>query len=218
MISWSEVKEVILTISASVSMVSIAIGIYTALGQYRLKLKEEERLALSTHADVDIRLLKSFTELMDLAMGRRQHVLSEKAIEELFKLGVISKDDFDENFEKRQNGSIKISENAVVVLPVGRSAQSAAIAAISTLGKKYPVLKEAAIEGLTSLLSIKDNDVVKRHLEDLQSFSARTKAKRLKKNYDSIANSIRCDETTPYFSWRLLRNVRSQRHARGDAA
>jgi hypothetical protein len=42
---------------------------------------------------------------MDLAQGRRGNVVSEKAVEELFKLKLITKKDFDEDFTKVQTGS-----------------------------------------------------------------------------------------------------------------
>lgn len=164
MVTLNEIKDLIFALSASVSMISVAVGVFIAIFQYRLKLKEEERLALSTRANVDINLFKSFTELMDLAMGRRQHVLSEKAVEKLFELNLISKDDFDENFNNSQKGSKKLSEYGVVILPVGKSGQEAAIAAIATLAKNYSVLKAAAIQGLESIKS--HNEVAKKYLAE----------------------------------------------------
>jgi len=170
MATLNEFKELILVISASLSMLSVGVGVILAVLQYRLKLKEEERLAISTRADVDVRLFKSFTELMDLAMGRRQHTLSEKAVEELFKRKIISKADFGENFRERQAGSGKLSEYATVVIPVGRSGQHAAMAAIATLAREYPVLKEAAIEGLKSVNDevVNKKEVAVKYLTELQ--------------------------------------------------
>ena len=110
-------------------------------------------MAISARAETDIRLIKAFTELMDLAMGRRQHVLSEKAVEKLFERGIISKDDFNDDFTKRQTGALKLSEGSIVVFPVGKSGQEAAIAAIATLANNYGFLKDAAIEGLESISS-----------------------------------------------------------------
>jgi hypothetical protein len=161
----NEIKEWVLVISACISMISIAYGVYLSLGQYRLKLKEEERLALSSRADVDIRLIKSFTELIDLAMGRRQHVFSEKAVEKIFELGLISKDDFNDDFTKTQKGAYKLSEYAVIRVPVGKSGQEAAIAAIGTLANTYPVLEDAAIQGLERIQSY--NIVAEKYLKKL---------------------------------------------------
>ncbi|HEX8491199.1 MAG TPA: hypothetical protein VF658_00010 [Pyrinomonadaceae bacterium] len=161
--TFNEIKELVLVISACISMIAVAYGIYLSLGQYQVKLKEEERLALSSRADVDIRLIKSFTELIDLAMGRRQHVLSEKAVEKVFELGLISKDDFNDDFTKTQKGSLKLSEYAVIRLPVGKSGQEAAIAAIATLANTYPVLKDAAIQGLEGIQSY--NKVAEKYLQ-----------------------------------------------------
>ena len=184
MLTASELKDWILVISASVSMISVAIGIFVTLGQYRMKLRdeklksqqeerlaasaraEEARLALSTRADVDIRLFKSFAELMDLAQGRRGNVVSEKAMEELFKLKLITEKDFSEDFTKVQTGSQKFQEYAVVPIPVGLAAQEAAIAAIATLAKDYPVLQKAALRGLKSM---KEYDVAQEYAREIES-------------------------------------------------
>jgi hypothetical protein len=158
----SELEELVLVISGCFSMVSVAFSIILSLRQYRLKLREEERLAFSSRADIDVRLIKAFTELMDIATGRGQHVLSEKAVEELFKLGAISKEDFNEELDKTQKGSIKLSEYSVIRLGVGRSGQEAAIAAIATLASTYPVLKDAAMQGLENIQS--HNEIAKKYL------------------------------------------------------
>lgn len=149
--SINEIKEWTLIVSTSISMVSIAVGVLLALLQYRLKLKEEERLAISSRADVDVRLTKSFIELMDLAMGRRQYVLSERAVEELFKRGIVSESDYDGDFDNVQQAIRKLSEYAVVILPAGKSIQEAAIVAIATLATEYEVLREASVQGLESI-------------------------------------------------------------------
>lgn len=147
----NEIKEWILTISAAVSMISVGVGIIVAGLQYRLKLKEEERLAFSSRAEVDVRLVKAFTELMDIAMARRHTASSEKVVEELFKLGVINKEDFNEDFDNLQTGSTKLSQYSAIILPVGQAVQRAAIAAIASLAKTYPVLRGPAIEGLENI-------------------------------------------------------------------
>ena len=127
-------------------MLSVAIGIAVTINKHRLKLKEEERLASSSRAAVDVQLIKAFTEVMDLAMGRRQHVLSEKAMEELFRIGVLSKEDF-----TAKDGDIerKLSHYSVVILPTGGAGQTAAIAAIAMMAERYEFLMNPAIEGLS---------------------------------------------------------------------
>src|SRR6266705_4311357 len=93
-VNLAEVKEWILVVSGSFALVSVAIGSWLALKEYRLKLKAEARAANSEKAETDVRLLKAFTELMDLANGRSGYIVSEKAIEELFKHEVFTESDF----------------------------------------------------------------------------------------------------------------------------
>jgi hypothetical protein len=132
-----EAKEWILVGTSALTLVSIAIGAvsvaissWKALKEYRLKLAAEARAANSAKAETDVRLLKAFTELMDLANGRGGYVVSEKAIEELFKNRVFTESDFNnlESVKKR------IGEFPIFTLPVGSASQDAAIAAIATLG------------------------------------------------------------------------------------
>ena len=86
----SEAKEWLLVMSGSAALVSLAISTWLALREYRLKLQAEARAANSAKAETDVRLLKAFTELMDLANGRSGYVVSEKIIEELFRRNVFT--------------------------------------------------------------------------------------------------------------------------------
>ena len=154
-----EVKEWILVASASFTLISIAISSFLALKEYRLKLKAEARAANSEKAETDVRLLKTFTELMDIANGRGGHVVSEKAIEELFKLKVFT----DAGFQNLESVKKQIGDFPVFVLPVGSAAQDAAIAAIATLAERHEVLKEPAIQALESTKHFKP-DMAEKHL------------------------------------------------------
>ena len=148
-----EIKELALVASAGLTALLLIPGAILALFQYSVKLREEKRLATSARAETDVRLIKAFTELMDLTIGRCQHLLSEKAVEEFFKLGLILKGDFNNDFSERQKGSEKLSAYAVVTLPVGNSGQEAAFAAIITLAEHYPVLRYVAVSGLKGISS-----------------------------------------------------------------
>jgi hypothetical protein len=145
-----EAKEWILVVSGSITLISVAVTAILAVKQYRLNSKGEQRLADSSRAETDVRLLKSFTELMDFAMGRRGHILSEKLVEELFKQDVFSKSDFN-NVEAVNR---KIGEYSILRLPVGESGQKAAFSAIATLALRYEVLRDAALKGLENLKKI----------------------------------------------------------------
>ena len=155
-----EVKEWILVASGSFTLVSIAISSWLALKEYRLKLQAEARTANSEKAESDVRLLKAFTELLDLANGRGGYVVSEKAIEELFKHEIFTKADFGDLEAVKK----KIGEFPVIYLPVGSAAQDAAIAAIATLGSRHEVLKEAAIQALESTKVFK-KEMAEKHIE-----------------------------------------------------
>jgi hypothetical protein len=71
----ADVREWLLAGSGSITLLSVAISSWLALRQYRLKLKEEERLSVSARTETDIKLVKAFGELMDIAHGRSGHVL-----------------------------------------------------------------------------------------------------------------------------------------------
>jgi len=79
------IKEWILTISASVSMLSVAFGIWLSLRDLRLKLQAETRQQHSADVEADIRLQTLFAELMKIANGRSGYEVSEKAVEFLLK-------------------------------------------------------------------------------------------------------------------------------------
>lgn len=147
----AELKDWILVVSGSITLLSVAISSWLALRQYRLKLKEEERLSASARTETDIRLVKAFTELMNVAHGRSGHVLSEKTVESLFSRNAIT----EEELADPKALSRKLETAAVFTLPVGFAAQDAAIAAIATLGARHQVLWGPAVQALRSLASFK---------------------------------------------------------------
>ncbi len=61
-----------------------------------------------------------------------------------------------------------VLENSIIVHPVGVAAQDAAIAAIWKLGIKHEILRQVAIQALTSLGGFKAK-VVQPYLNDLKS-------------------------------------------------
>jgi hypothetical protein len=144
----NQIKDWLVPISSFIALITVSISAWLSLKEYRIKLKAEARLSRSAQVEADVRLLKVFTEIMDIAHARRGSIVSEKSIEEMFDKGILTKDDFDDL--KKLNE--KIETVSVLNLPVGRSAQEAAIAAIATLVKRHPdVLKEPGIVGLQSL-------------------------------------------------------------------
>ena len=155
----AELKEWILVASGSFALVTVAINVWLALKEYRLKLRGETRAANSEKAETDVRLLKAFTELMDTANGRGGYEVSDKLIEELFKHATFSEADFaDLNALKA-----RIGEFPLVYLPVGGAAQDAALAAIATLGLRHDVLRDPAVQALESAKAYR-KEIAEKHL------------------------------------------------------
>lgn len=146
----TELKEWILVASGSFALVSVAISSWLALKEYRLKLQAEARTANSEKAETDVRLVKAFTELMDIANGRGGYVVSEKAIEELFKRKFV-----DADFKDLASMKEQIAEFPVFYLPVGNASQDSAIAAIATLANRHEVLREPAKQALETAKSFR---------------------------------------------------------------
>jgi hypothetical protein len=141
-----EVKEWILTVSASVSMIAVAVGVWMSLKEYRLKLQAEGRQQRSAEVEAEIRLQTLFSDLMNIANGRSGYQVSEKTAE--FVLQNL----------KPPNGEIDLAslnqaveDGAILTLPVGSAAQDAAVAAIAGLTLRHKELREAGLRALESL-------------------------------------------------------------------
>jgi hypothetical protein len=158
------VKAWLVPISTFITLITASIGGWLALREYRLKVQAETRLAHSAELEEDIKLLKLFTEMMNLAHARGDAHVSEKAIER-----ILTPEMFKE-FGLSGSNLRGLLESAVIVLPVGAAAQDAAICAIWVLGKRHSLLKPVAIQALESLKTFK-GQVVESYLEDLKQLS-----------------------------------------------
>jgi hypothetical protein len=145
------IDDLLIPISKMVTLLSVSIGIIISIRQFRLKVKEEIRLSKSAQSENDVKLLALFAETIDIANGRKSHIISEKVIESLFTKDIIGQNDFSD-IANLENVKKKL-EVATRVIPVGAASQSSAIAAIGVLGKKYEVLREPALKGLNNLIS-----------------------------------------------------------------
>ena len=125
--------------------------------ELRLKIKAERRLAESTEIESQIKLLKLFTEIMNIAHARGGYEVSETVIDKLLTPEIIKEND---NLKDTIN-------NAIITIPVGEASQNAAITAIWKLGKTHKVLKESSIQALTSLCKFK-KEIVEPYLIDLE--------------------------------------------------
>lgn len=168
----SVINDWLLPISTWVALFSVAGGSLLAVWEYHLKSKAEKRLQYTSQVEIEIRLLKLFTEIMNIAHGRSGYTVSEKAVEQLFHKDVITKADLD-NLEEPENQkklNKKLASVAILTLPVGEAAQDAAIAAVATLAKNHRVLRDVGIQGLESMrISIKSKrEIVEKYLNTLK--------------------------------------------------
>jgi hypothetical protein len=154
-------KDALVPISTFVALITASIGGWLALREYRLKVRAETRLAKTAELESDVKLLKLFTELMDIAHARAGSQVSEKAVERLLSPEMIKQLNISgENLSS-------ILDGAVITLPVGVAAQDAAIAAIWTLGKRHTMLGPIAIRALESLTTFK-GEITAPYLKDLK--------------------------------------------------
>lgn len=157
----NEIRELFsVPVATSVTLLSVAVSSWLALRQYRLKLKSQK-------VENDIRLVKAFCDLLNIAHARSQTIYSEKFLEKLVEKDVLSKADFEglDVDKKRLDLEKKIS-TAALITPIGSAAQDAAIAAVATLGLRHSVLKEASVQALASLATSipQKKDVISDHL------------------------------------------------------
>ena len=114
--------------------------------QFKLRVAEENRLAVANRAELDVRLLTLFTELMGKAHARGPSILSESAVTKIMEQqGPLTPSSLSELKE--------LLEACTVVYPVGSAEQDAAIAAIGELGWKYEVLRSPAERALETIKS-----------------------------------------------------------------
>jgi hypothetical protein len=150
----SDIKELLVPVATSVTLLSVAISSWLALRQYRLKLKSEK-------IENDIKLVKAFCDLLNIAHARSQTIYVESYLDKLFEREIITKADFHGlNLDKK-------IQSGAVILPIGAAAQDAAIAAVATLGLRHDVLHEASIQALSSLVdAVPDKkNIISTHLE-----------------------------------------------------
>jgi hypothetical protein len=133
----------------NITYLASAIGIIFVGWELALKFKAEKRLKQASEVEADIKLIKLFTEVMDLAHARQKTIFSEKTLEYLLTKGINLEKDKD---YKQLNDNL--SDAVFFVYPIGIAAQVAAIAAIYELGAKNKMLRNPALEGLRLLKEI----------------------------------------------------------------
>ncbi len=138
--------EWVVQLATAISLLIAAITGAATLREYRLKLQAEKRQQESTQAEIDLRMIKLFVEVMQLATGYGNASISEKAIEQVFEKGLITQEDFNDPTKLNR----KLS--SCFIYPLTASpAQNAAIAALQVLSDRYEILYQPAKVALESL-------------------------------------------------------------------
>lgn len=159
---FNSIKDWLVPLSTFVTLITLSVGSWLSLKEYRIKIQAETRLREASKVEMDVKLLQLFTEIMNIANARTTTQLSEKVFEQILKPEVIKQFNL-------QNKSIQdLLHESIVIMPVGAAAQDAAIAAIGALGKRHEILRNVAIQALESILSLK-KEVAEKHLSELKN-------------------------------------------------
>lgn len=160
------VKEILVPISAIITLLSIAIGSLVAVFAYRVNSKAETRLKESTKAEIDVKLLGLMINLVEKANGRNGNEISDEVVKKIFESEKISKLDLLEN-----NNSIAVkkllNELSIFSMPVGSGEQVFAIQAIAELGLQHTILKEISLASLRKLKRSKISEILCNELIEL---------------------------------------------------
>lgn len=141
------IKGWLVPVSTFITLLTLAAGAYESLKEYRLKLKAEQRLAISTAVEMDIKLMQGFTDLLALAHSRKGSYLSEKVVEKMFDNRLFT----EEELSDPDLLSRKLEKVAVLNIFSGKAEQSAFVAAITNLALKHEILKAPTIQALESM-------------------------------------------------------------------
>jgi len=158
------IKEWLIPVSSSISLIVVVSGVVLSLREYRLKLKADSRLTESTAVEMDIKLMKGFTELLALAHSRKGSYLSEKTVEKMFDNKLFSEAELNNPLILNR----KIEMVAVLNIYSGIAEQDAFIAAITNLGLKHEILRNPTIQALETMQSFKP-ELSKKYLEILKA-------------------------------------------------
>ena len=169
------VQEWLIPLSGFVSMITVAIGSWLAVNNYRLSIEAEKRLNDSSTIESNIRLLTLFSKMMQMANCRYDPIISEKVIEGLFQNKIITENDFKDEVSI---GKVSRKLDLSLLKPTyGLATQKAAIGAIYTLGKEHKILCDAAIVGLKQvkkefMQSNQNYEFIAKYINDLKKIKA----------------------------------------------
>jgi len=136
----AEEAALINSIVLALALIPSGIMAFISLKNLNIKIGLDIQLKESAKTEMNINLVKTFTVLVDIATARGTPHLSEKAVEYIL--------------QNQEKGGYRIEDElwkAMIIPPVGAAAQDAAICAIYTFGKEYPILKDMAVKALEKL-------------------------------------------------------------------
>jgi hypothetical protein len=164
------VQNWLIPISGFVTLVTVAISSLIAVNNYRLNVEAEKRLNESAIVESNIKLLELFSKMMQIANNRQTPIVSEKVIEGLFSSKIITEDDYKDSDSTKARQKL---DTAIITPYYGKATQVAIMGSIYTLGKKHPILKNAAIQGLSELQGFYPDIAtqLKNYIEELKAIS-----------------------------------------------
>ena len=159
-----EIRLWVVSIVGLVLCILLVAAILRTLALWRRNLTAETQLVRSEQAEHEVRACREFTDLLAVANARGGYQISESIAAHLLKTQ-----------EEKSPGEVDpwrlndlVSDGAIIVLPVGKTAQEAAIAAIGHLAKRHEgILKPLAVEALHSLSEFR-GDAVRHQIEELE--------------------------------------------------
>jgi hypothetical protein len=137
--------------SKELAYITSALGVLFVGLELGLKFGAERRLRKTSQIESQIKLLKIFTELMDIAEARKETTFSNEILTYLIETEKI--DDFLNNK--------KGAKHPFLVFPVGKASQLTAISSIYQLARKHKILLEPSIQALKNLKKFHDKDIKK---------------------------------------------------------
>lgn len=129
-VSGEEIRAWLKTLGVLAAIAAALTGVL----QYKAALEAEKSQRLSSQTNTDIGLSQAFAILLRTASGWGESKFVESCAAKL-----------------TGGPNSQALGSCVVTFPVGKAQEIGSIAAIGTLGRQYPVLREPAVEGLREL-------------------------------------------------------------------
>jgi hypothetical protein len=143
----AEVREWIVALCASVTLLAVALSVWLGVREYHRKLQAEEGLAQIARAEADVRLVQAFTDLVLLAGGSGRYALSNEILRTLLDSGAIGEEDFDPDDPVGLHTKVA----RLAMMPAtggGPTAHRYALFGVAALAARHPLLRDLGIKAL----------------------------------------------------------------------